>query len=93
MKDVIRKTLEAGTETTFEMRLKRSQFMVKNFTNGFIKVRLGDNVNDSMIGPSSWERVFNNIDNVGGRVIPIVTDVLHITSDAGGIVEVVSIDD
>ena len=93
MKDVIRKTLKTGEETEFNTRLERSQFLVKNFTDGNITVRLGDNDVDSMIGPNSWERVFNNVDNVSGKTTPVVTNVLHITADVAGIVEVASIDD
>ena len=43
MKDVIQKTLTAGTETEFEMELERAEFLVKNFTDDQITVRLGDN--------------------------------------------------
>lgn len=93
MKDVIRKTLESRVETVFNTRLERSQFLVKNFTNGNIKVRLGENESDSLIGPNSWERVFNNVDNISGRTIPIVTNAVYVTADVAGIVEIASIDD
>jgi hypothetical protein len=92
MKDVIRKTLAAGVETAFNTQLERTQFLVKNFTSGNIKVRLGNNTTDSMIGPNSWERVFNNVNNVGGCTIPDVTNVVIVTADVAGTVEVASID-
>ena len=91
MKDVVQKTLQAGVETTFDMQLKRAQFLVKNFTNGFIRVKLGNNDTFTTIGPSGWERVFNNIDN-GRSTIPEVTDIVKVTADAAGLVEVASID-
>lgn len=61
MKDVQQKTLEKGVETTFEMTLSRTQFLVKNFTEDSITVRLGNNETVSVIGAGSWERVFNNV--------------------------------
>lgn len=91
MKDVLQKNLEAGVETMFDMQLERSQFLVKNFTNGNIKVRLGDNTSYSVIGPLSWERVFNNINNAISTV-PAVTDEVYVTVDVQGMVEVASID-
>lgn len=91
MKDVAQKNLEAGIETTFNMQLERSQFLVKNFTSGNAKVRLGDNTTHSTIGPLGWERVFNNVNNVESTV-PAVTKEVHITVDAPGLVEVASID-
>lgn len=53
MKDVQQKTLTAGEATAFDMRLKRSQFLVKNFTDGNIRVKLGDNDSYSMIAANS----------------------------------------
>lgn len=92
MKDVVQKNVEAGVETVFDMRLTRSQFLVKNFTDGNIKVKLGENRAHSVIGPKSWEHVFNNVDNVGGATIPAVTCTVIITADSAGLVEVASID-
>lgn len=91
MKDVVQKTLGAGAETTFDMQLERAQFLVKNFTDGNIKVRLGDNTTYSTIGPFSWERVFNNVNNVVSTV-PDVTRQIHVTADNPGLVEIASID-
>lgn len=91
MKDVVQKKLEAGVETTFTMKLERPQFLVKNFTSGVIKVRLGSNTAYSMIGSLGWERVFNNINNVVSTT-PEVTNEVHITADTPGMVEVASID-
>lgn len=53
MKDVQQKTLEKGVETTFEMTLSRTQFLVKNFTEDSITVRLGNNETVSVIGAGS----------------------------------------
>lgn len=62
MKDVKQLNLTAGEQTLFEMKLKRSQFLVKNFTSNQITVKLGDNDSYSVIGAGSWERVFNNVE-------------------------------
>lgn len=91
MKDVIRKTLTAGQETVFEMGLMRSQFLVKNFTDGTIYVTLGNNNNSSMIGAKKWERVFNNINNTV-EMTAEATNIVKVQSEANGIVEVMSID-
>lgn len=91
MKDVLHKALDAGIETEFKMKLKRSKFLVKNFTNATIEVRLGDNSQTSIIGADSYEIVFNNIDNTKSQTAD-ATDTVKITSAAGGIVEVASID-
>ena len=91
MKDVMQKTCSAGTETTFTMQLKRSQFLVKNFTEGSITVKLGNNTNYSTIGAGSWERVFNNIQNEQGRGAE-ATNVVKVTASVEGVVEVASID-
>lgn len=45
------------------MSLRRSQFLVKNFTDNQITVKLGDNDSYSVIGAGSWERVFNNVED------------------------------
>ena len=63
MKDVKQLNLTAGKQTLFEMKLKRSQFLVKNMTDDSISVSLGNNDTVSIIGSGSWERVFNNIEN------------------------------
>ena len=91
MKDVMQKNLEAGVETTFDMSLKRSRFLVKNFTDGNISVRLGNNTGHSIIGARCFEVVFNNINN---RVstIPEVTDTVLVIADVPGLVEVASVD-
>lgn len=91
MKDVIQKTLEAGIETTFNMQLERSQFLVKNLTEDAITVKLGNNTNGSVIGAGSWERVFNDIeDKTTGTAES--TNIVKVTSVAGGMVEVASVD-
>lgn len=91
MKDVIQKTLEAGIETIFNMELERSQFLVKNLTEDAITVKLGNNTNGSVIGAGSWERVFNNIeDKTTGTAES--TNIVRVTSVAGGMVEVASVD-
>lgn len=54
MKDVQQKTCSAGVQTVFTMLLKRSQFLVKNFTDNQITVKLGDNDSYSVIGAGSW---------------------------------------
>lgn len=43
MKDVQQKQCSAGVQMVFTMSLKRSQFLVKNFTDNQITVKLGDN--------------------------------------------------
>ena len=91
MKDVLHKALEAGIETEFRMKLTRSKFLVKNFTNATIEVRLGDNDKTSIIGADSYEIVFNNVDNTKSQTAD-ATDTVKITSSVGGIVEVASID-
>lgn len=91
MKDVQQKTLTAGEATTFDMRLKRSQFLVKNFTDGNIRVKLGDNDSYSMIAANSFELVFNNIDNKVSASAE-ATNVVTVTAEKAGIVEVSSID-
>ena len=91
MKDVQQKTLTAGEATTFNMRLKRSQFLVKNFTDGNIRVKLGDNDSYSMIAANSFELVFNNIDNKVSSSAE-ATNVVTVTAEKAGLVEVSSID-
>lgn len=92
MKDVKQKTVLAGVETVFDMQLERSQFLVKNFTDGDIRVKLGDNTTYSIIAPQCWERVFNNIDNTSRSTVPAVTDIVIVVADSEGIVEVASLD-
>lgn len=91
MKDVQQQSVTAGEATTFDMRLKRSQFLVKNFTDGNIKVTLGDNDSYSMIAANSFELVFNNIDNKVSATAE-ATDVVTVIAEKAGIVEVSSID-
>lgn len=88
MKDVVQNTCEAGQEKVFNMQLSRTQFLVKNFTDGNIKVYLGDNKTFSMIGAESWERVFNNSDGEGVESVNVV----RVIADKAGIVEVASVD-
>ena len=91
MKDVMQKTLTAGTETEFEMNLPRTSFLVKNFTDDQITVRLGDNDTVSIIGSGSWEKVFNNIPN--GKYEADRTKIVKVTANKAGLVEVASVDD
>ena len=91
MKDVQQKNVEANVEAKFNMSLKRSRFLVKNFTDGNITVRLGNNTECSIIGPSSYEVVFNNINNEVSTV-PKVTNTVTVTADEPGLIEVASID-
>ena len=91
MKDVQQKTLTAGEATAFDMRLKRSQFLVKNFTDGNIRVKLGNNDSYSMIAANSFELVFNNIDNKVSASAE-ATNVVTVTAEKAGLVEVSSID-
>lgn len=92
VKDVIQKELEPGIETMFDMQLRRSKFLVKNFTDDKIKVKLGNNTTCSIIGPLSFEVVFNNINN-NTSTVPEVTDKVYVTAEAKGLVEVASMDD
>lgn len=91
MKDVQQKTLSAGVEEIFTMQLERSQFLVKNFTDDSVTVKLGNNQNGSVIGSGSWERVFNNIDDKAGKGAE-ATNIVKVTAVAGGMVEVASVD-
>ena len=91
MKDVQQKTCSAGVQTVFTMLLMRSQFLVKNFTNNQITVKLGDNDSYSVIGAGSWERVFNNIeDRTSGT--SEATNIVKVTAVEEGLVEVASVD-
>lgn len=91
MKDVQQKTLTADQETTFTMQLKRSQFLVKNFTEGSISVKLGNNDTYSTIGAGSWERVFNNVQDTLGKGAE-ATNIVKVTAEQDGVVEVAAID-
>ena len=91
MKDVQQKTCSAGQETIFNMQLRRSQFLVKNFTDDSITVKLGDNKAGSVIGSGSWERIFNNVDDTKGGSAE-ATNVVKVTAVAEGLVEVASVD-
>lgn len=91
MKDVQQKTCSAGQETIFNMQLRRSQFLVKNFTDDSITVKLGDNKAGSVIGSGSWERVFNNVDDTKSGSAE-ATNIVKVTAVAEGLVEVASVD-
>lgn len=91
MKDVKQLNLTAGKQTLFEMKLKRSQFLVKNMTDDSISVSLGNNDTISIIGSGSWERVFNNIENETTGIAE-ATNKVYVTANADGMVEVASID-
>ena len=91
MKDVQQKTLTAGTEEIFTMALKRSKFLVKNFTPGDITVKLGNNVSSSTIGAGMFEIVFNNIEDVAGKSAE-ATNIVKVTASQAGNVEVASVD-
>ena len=91
MKDVKQLNLTAGKQTLFEMKLKRSQFLVKNMTDDSISVSLGNNNTVSIIGSGSWERVFNNIENETTGMAE-ATNKVYVTANADGMVEVASID-
>lgn len=91
MKDVQQKTCSAGVQTVFTMSLRRSQFLVKNFTDNQITVKLGDNDSYSVIGAGSWGRVFNNVeDRTTGT--SEATNIVKITAVEDGLVEVASVD-
>lgn len=91
MKDVQQKTLTAGTEETFTMQLKRSKFLVKNFTSGDITVKLGNNDSSSTIGAGMFEIVFNNVEDVAGKGAE-ATNIVKVTASQAGNVEVASVD-
>lgn len=91
MKDVQQKTCSAGQETIFNMQLRRSQFLVKNFTDDSITVKLGDNKAGSVIGSGSWERVFNNVDDTKSGSAE-ATNIVKVIAVAEGLVEVASVD-
>lgn len=91
MKDVQQKTCSAGVQTVFTMSLRRSQFLVKNFTDNQITVKLGDNDSYSVIGAGSLERVFNNVeDRTTGT--SEATNIVKVTAVEEGLVEVASVD-
>ena len=73
------------------MKLKRSQFLVKNMTDDSISVSLGNNDTVSIIGSGSWERVFNNIENETTGMAE-ATNKVYVTAISDGMVEVASID-
>lgn len=91
MKDVQQKTLEAGVETTFTMKLQRSQFLVKNFTSGKIKVTLGNNGTFSTISSGCFENVFNNVDDKKSGTAEAV-NTIKVVAEQTGEVEISSID-
>ena len=91
MKDVQQKQCSAGVQTAFTMLLKRSQFLVKNFTSNQITVKLGDNNSYSVIGAGSWERVFNNIEDETSGTSE-ATNIVKVTVVEDGLVEVASVD-
>lgn len=91
MKDVQQKNCSAGIQTVFAMSLRRSQFLVKNFTDNQITVKLGDNESYSIIGAGSWERVFNNIEDKTSGTSE-ATNIVKVTAVEDGLVEVASID-
>lgn len=91
MKDVKQLNLTAGKQTLFEMKLKRSQFLVKNMTDDSISVSLGNNDTVSIIGSGSWERVFNNIENETTGMAE-ATNKVYVTAISDGMVEIASID-
>lgn len=91
MKDVQQKTCSAGVQTVFTMLLRRSQFLVKNFTNNQITVQFGNNDSYSVIGAGSWERVFNNIEDKASRTAE-ATNIVKVTAVEEGLVEVASVD-
>jgi hypothetical protein len=91
MKDVQQKQCSAGVQTVFTMLLKRSQFLVKNFTDNQITVKLGDNDSYSVIGAGSWERVFNNIEDKTTGTSE-ATNIVKVTAVEDGLVEVASVD-
>ena len=91
MKDVQQKALEQGQEEVFEMKLKRSKFLVKNFTSGDITVKLGNNDSSSTIGAGMFEIVFNNIEDSKTGTAE-ATNVVKVTASQTGNVEVASVD-
>lgn len=91
MKDVKQITCNAGEETVFEMKLKRSQFLIKNMTTDSISVKLGNNDTVSIIGAESWERVFNNVEENKSLSAESTNKVTVIATETG-LVEVASID-
>jgi hypothetical protein len=94
MKDVQQKNCSAGIQTVFTMSLRRSQFLVKNFTDNQITVKLGDNESYSILGAGSWERVFNNIEDrtSGTSGTSEATNIVKVTAVEEGLVEVASVD-
>lgn len=71
--------------------IKGSQFLVKNFTDNQITVKLGDNDSYSVIGAGSWERVFNNIEDKTSGTSE-ATNIVKVTAVEDGLVEVASVD-
>lgn len=91
MKDVLNKQCKSGEETIFDMKLKRSKFLVKNFTSGDITVKLGNNDSSSTIGEGCFEVVFNNIEDSKTGTAE-ATNIVKVTASQTGNVEVASVD-
>ena len=90
MKDVKQLTVTAGKTATVDLELQSTSFLVKNFTEGKIKVFLGENNTYSVIDAGCFEHVFNNIPN--GEIIAEATTQVKVTADVDGLVEVASVD-
>ena len=91
MKDVLNQQCQSGKETIFNMKLRRSKFLVKNFTSGDITVKLGNNDSLSTIGAGMFEIVFNNIEDSKTGTAE-ATNVVKVTASQTGNVEVASVD-
>ena len=91
MKDVLNQQCQSGKETIFNMKLRRSKFLVKNFTSGDITVKLGNNDSLSTIGAGMFEVVFNNIEDSKTGTAE-ATNVVKVTASQTGNVEVASVD-
>lgn len=91
MKDVLNQQCQSGEETIFKMKLKRSKFLVKNFTSGDITVKLGNNDSLSTVGAGMFEIVFNNIEDSKTGTAE-ATNVVKVTASQTGNVEVASVD-
>lgn len=94
MKDVKRQTV-SGTQV-FDMKLKRSAFLVKNLTEGDILVWLGETAPSSdsektKIPSMCFEVVFNNIEDATTGTAE-ATDRVNVTATTSGEVEVASVD-
>ena len=81
-------TLMAGVETEVIFSEPHHRFLVKNFSDGDVKVSLNDHIVDNnfaIIPAQSWEKICNNEKNCWDV---FAADKMYLNSESGGAVEV-----